>query len=131
MIDTGGFWISPKGEVYEVKKDHYQDLQMSPARFGLKRGQVKGKTHEQLYRVAEELIKKGWIRARARGLHGWIFQVADVQEQLGAVAEILSKAEAGPLERVNISSVKVGREPFYIGDVAEVFSGEILKNPQR
>lgn len=130
MIDIGGFWISPEGTVHKVRKDHYQDLEAFPSRFGLKKSQVKGKEHEELYRLAEGLIRGGWIRARDRGLHGWIFQVGNIEEQLGAVAEILSMAQAGAQETVNISSVGIGN-PFYIGDVSEVFSGEILKNPRR
>lgn len=130
MTDLGGFWVSPDGDIYKIKTDHYQALKENPTHFGLKPSQVKNKKFAGLLPLADGLIRKGWIRGRDRGLHGWIFQVANVEDQLGAVADVLATAEAGLQERVNIASVKMD-SPFYVGDVEDVYTGEILRNPQR
>lgn len=127
LAGFGGYWVSPEGRAYKVTSNHFEYIQKFPERFGLKPSQVKDLDLIEVCQVADALIRKGWVRARDRAFQGWIFQVADVNEQLGVVAEILSRADVGPEELVNISDMNAGGS-FYIGDVSEVFSGEILRH---
>lgn len=130
LAGFGGYWVSPEGRAYRVVGNHYGYIQVYPARFGLKPSKVKGVSSVDLFNLAGELIQQGWVRARDRGVQGWIFEVADVEGQLGVVAEILSRADVGPNELVTISDVNAGGS-YYIGEVSEVFSGEILSHPVR
>jgi hypothetical protein len=127
------YWVSPKGKILKVDTSHYNYLKDHPKRFDITSQENKDKGTEDIWAywdLMSKVIKKGWIRVGERGLSGWAFQVADIDGQLGDVADILSRFEAGPQESVIIAGID-DTKPFYRGDVNDVMSGEILNYPQR
>lgn len=78
-VGAGGYWIDPKGTIYDVKmKSHFEWLKKNVPEF-------KKASPEEEGKVVATLIQKGWIRARFLG------------EQLGFNVNALS--------RKNLSSI--------------------------
>lgn len=95
-----GLWVSPGGKMMPVQ-EHLLAIRDRPDLFGLSRNEVP-RNLDQVRKIAEDLISKGWTRYRY--LDGkYHFEVDAARKRIGLVDEILGKAHAIPQELVVIT----------------------------
>lgn len=133
MTGYEGVWISPDRETIPVV-EHLIKIQEDPEVFGLDSKFIRRLNVEGLRRVAEDLIKNGWIRYRyLSGAH--LFEMYKLDQ--GVIDDVLIKAripaELQDDERVFIQIVRPRRE--YRGTVSEWYDRSMLRswesNPKR
>lgn len=116
-----GYWISPEGKQYPVS-EHLAEIRNNPERFGL--SDIQSDDIGYLRSVAEDLIRKGWIRYRMFGLehHLEVFDLLGSKRRLLAV---LKNCDYPEYEDVIITDHKSGQS--FQGKVQDFQEGRTLR----
>jgi hypothetical protein len=132
---TTAFWISPKGQIFDVDYRHIEDIFSEPERYGFTRKELEKtyKKHKEplgLEGNAREeimlnLIRRGWIRVR-KIRNSWSIQLFSLRKFKGAdnvwdwVRYALTKKIVGKNSEINVQ--ELGEH----GDVISSSANEIL-----
>lgn len=86
------YWISPKGEIIEVKHTHINTVIANPETFGLTREQIESKYKafgetmgvegEAREEIMKDLITSGWIRIRRYPNKFWSVNVPKLSKKI-------------------------------------------------
>lgn len=126
-----GYWISKAGRIFE-NPDHFEFVKAHAKLFGLPKVVAQfGLAQRQA--TLDEVIAKGWIRARGDRRHGLTFEVASMNpDTLFNIREFLLKQKWDPDQKVLVEEVASGStmyEPtsFFTSDEALA----VARNPRR
>ena len=100
-----GYWISPKGTVYEII-EHFDEIRSNPKRFGYSEAEAAGWTRADRDRVVTDAVLRGWIRVREHG-NSTTFDVAELSaDAVFYVTEHLKRTGAWENEAVKVHEAK-------------------------
>jgi hypothetical protein len=117
-----GLWIAPDGTAIPVI-EHLLAIAHEPEAFGLLPRDVKNQTVEGLRKIAERLIREGWVRYRSlSGDH--LFEMCKLDKDL--IDDVLTGGQALEGDRVIIETVSPKRE--YRGSVQEWRERSMLRS---
>ena len=143
-MNTKAYWVSPKGEVYDLGQRHLdfirdnkslfkitdEEYRETFAKFGEKIG-LEGKAREYLILQA---LKKGWIRARDQGNSGWSVEVWELDSYTKEnLMKLINAFVGNPYSNINVHILKLERagQPqrkwFIQSNKQEIVSGEMFE----
>ena len=143
------YWISPKGEIVEVRQTHIQTIISNPETFGLTREQieakykefgetvgVEGKAREE---IMVDLIKSGWVRIRRYPNKFWSINVPKLSKKIKDYLfdwadKLTSSGLFGYKEKDLYMPVKldsVGGEVFKNLSVKDILSSALYESTQK
>ncbi len=112
-------WISPYGEYIHVSQDHALTIQQDPDIFNLTKKAVKHLSIADLQKIAQQLIKQGWIRYRYKA-PTYQFEINKLNSKnLGIIEDVLVSQEAYPFESVVVDVAKPRQK--YSGTVVQFY----------
>jgi len=125
-----GYWISRAGRVF-ANSDHYEFVKAHPKLFGMPKV-VSGFGLAERTPILEEVVSKGWIRARGDRRNGLTFEVAAITpDTLFNIRDFLIKQKWDPSQKLMIEeqSGATWYEPaeFFMSDAALA----VARNPKR
>ncbi len=126
-----GWWISKAGQIFQ-NPDHFEFVKAHPKLFGLPKVVAEfGLAQRQA--TLDEVIAKGWIRARGDRRQGLTFEVSSLNpDTLFNIREFLLKEKWDPGQKVLVEEVTSGGtmyEPvsFFTSDEALA----VARNPHK
>lgn len=104
-MPTGtGWWISPKGKVYEID-EHFFFVQERPELFGFAGKDAEKWKSSDRDAVLRKVIARGWIRVRNLTYETWEL-TPDAKRR---IARHLKATKAWAIDPLRVSEVKFGR----------------------
>lgn len=127
-MPTGiGWWISPKGKVYEIH-EHFSFVQEKPKLFGFTEREAETWDDDDRDDVLRKVVSRGWIRVRNLTYETWEL----TGDAIFNIVLHLKKTKAWPQDILNVSEVKRNR---WMQERASFFLGgealEIAANVRR
>jgi len=101
---TEGYWISPGGDLAQVR-DHFEAIQDAPQAFGFTQAETSKWLRADRDRILREAILRGWIRVREHR-DRTTFEMREMNPDSGfAVKSFLETTGAWPQEAVEIHEI--------------------------
>lgn len=117
---TEGYWISPEGELIEVR-DHFEEVRSRPQKFGFKKSEELKWKREDRERVLRDAILRDWIRVRGHGNYT-TFEIPEFNQDTSfRMKDFLEKTGAWENEVVEVHELKAHKHwrenvEFFLGE---------------